>query len=358
MRDVFPRYTARLGLSFADYVEKLRPNPGYQALMPPSHCGASLIHSLVHAPKLHGHIADAFRPLADAGIIRLEPRDLPAGAHRVEGIDNAGRLRDHVAEIVTRRLIAERQVHDTTEELLRREREGRVARAALAETQARLASVVQYSNDAIVTASPDGRFLSWNPTAERLFGYTEEEVLGQHIRIMVPPVEAERQQIRLMSPQSVEPFETLRMAKDGSRVLVSMMVSDVLDGEGRLVARSAIMRDIRAQKEARQRERELRDLEAAHEQLKSTREQLRQSTKLAAMGQMAGGIAHDFNNMLTAIVNFAQFAADDLGPRHPVREDLDEVLKAARKTHALTQQLLAFSRRSPVNPVVWISTAC
>ncbi|MFT7626340.1 MAG: CheY-like chemotaxis protein, partial [Myxococcota bacterium] len=77
-----------------------------------------------------------------------------------------------------------------------------------------------------------------------------------------------------------------------------------------------------------------------------------QSTKMAAMGQLAGGIAHDFNNMLTAILNFAQFAADDLGPAHPVTPDIEEVLAAGRKTHMLTRQLLAFSRKTPVNPRV------
>ena len=79
-------------------------------------------------------------------------------------------------------------------------------------------------------------------------------------------------------------------------------------------------------------------------------DQLRQSKKLEAIGQLAGGIAHDFNNLLTAILGFAQFAGRRLEPEHPARDDLEHILRAGRRAERLTGQLLAFSRRKDVRP--------
>src|SRR5690606_26389005 len=74
--------------------------------------------------------------------------------------------------------------------------------------------------------------------------------------------------------------------------------------------------------------------------------------KMEAIGRLAGGVAHDFNNLLTAIYSFTQFAMDSLPPDSEPHEDLEEVIKAARRAQALTSQLLAFSRRQAVAPRV------
>ena len=85
---------------------------------------------------------------------------------------------------------------------------------------------------------------------------------------------------------------------------------------------------------------------------KQLEEQYRQSQKMQAIGQLAGGIAHDFNNLLVVIGGYADLIAEELGPSHPVRRDLDEIRSAARSAATLTRQLLAFSRRQILQPQV------
>jgi two-component system cell cycle sensor histidine kinase/response regulator CckA len=85
---------------------------------------------------------------------------------------------------------------------------------------------------------------------------------------------------------------------------------------------------------------------------KQLEEQYRQSQKMQAVGQLAGGIAHDFNNLLVVIGGYADLIAEELGPSHRVRRDLDEIRSAARSAATLTRQLLAFSRRQILQPQV------
>ena len=78
--------------------------------------------------------------------------------------------------------------------------------------------------------------------------------------------------------------------------------------------------------------------------------ELRQSQRLESVGRLAGGVAHDFNNLLAAILTYGEFIAEELGPDHPLQEDVVEVRKAAQRGAALTRQLLVFSRRDLVQP--------
>jgi PAS domain S-box-containing protein len=91
--------------------------------------------------------------------------------------------------------------------------------------------------------------------------------------------------------------------------------------------------------------------EALEKALRESEEQLRQSQKLDAIGQLAGGIAHDFNNLLTIIAGYSQFLLSSLDPQTPAYQDVDEIRKAAKRAAALTQQLLAFSRKQARQPI-------
>jgi PAS domain S-box-containing protein len=114
-------------------------------------------------------------------------------------------------------------------------------------TRGWLAAIIDSSDDAIVSKTLDGCITSWNPSAVRLFGYAPEEIIGKSITTIIPPeLHEEEVQVlsRLRRGERVEHFETTRIAKDGSRIEVSLTVSPVVDEEGTIVGASKIARDI------------------------------------------------------------------------------------------------------------------
>jgi PAS domain S-box-containing protein len=119
-----------------------------------------------------------------------------------------------------------------------------------------LGSLVEYSDDAIVSKNIDGIITSWNAGAERLFGYAAEEAIGQPITLVIPEDrQSEERDIltRIRRGQRVEHFETIRRRKHGSLITVSLTVSPVKDGEGKIVGASKIARDITEQKRTQER---------------------------------------------------------------------------------------------------------
>ncbi len=114
-----------------------------------------------------------------------------------------------------------------------------------------LASIVESSDDAIVSKNLDGIIVSWNPGAQRLFGYTPAEVVGKSITILIPPeLQDEEPQIlaRLRRGERIEHYETIRRCKDGSLVNVSLTVSPMRDQQGKIVGASKIARDVTARR--------------------------------------------------------------------------------------------------------------
>ena len=134
------------------------------------------------------------------------------------------------------------------------------------ETQARLAAIIESSDDAIVSKTLDGIVRTWNKGAERIFGYTAQEMIGKPIQTIVPVERAEEEpQIlrRLRGGERVDHFETVRVRKDGRRVEVSVTISPVRAKDGTIVGASKIARDITAQKDFQRQLQQAKDIAEA-----------------------------------------------------------------------------------------------
>ena len=196
------------------------------------------------------------------------------------------------------------------------------------------AAVVESADLAILTKRLDGEILTWNHAAEALYGYSAAEAVGRKVSMLLPDDradEVDRILERLAAGERIEHLETRRVRKDGRVLDVSLSISPVRDASGAVIGAATMARDI------------------TH--VKRIEEQLRQAQKMEAIGRLSGGIAHDFNNLLTGIVGYAMLAMDRPGGA-AVRKELEEVVKAGERAAELTRQLLAFSRRQPVEPTV------
>jgi two-component system, cell cycle sensor histidine kinase and response regulator CckA len=210
------------------------------------------------------------------------------------------------------------------------------------QVRALLAAIVESANDAIISKRLDGTILTWNRAAEELFGFAATEAVGRSITMLVPPelLEEERTLLaRVAKAERIDHYETTRRRKDGSSVSVSISLAPILDAFGQVIGASKTARDLTAQRKAA-------------ETLRRTEDQLRQAQKMEAIGSLAGGVAHDFNNLLSVILSYSAFAIDALRSGDPVRDDIVEIDRAGRQAAAITQQLLAFSRKQILEPTV------
>jgi len=204
------------------------------------------------------------------------------------------------------------------------------------ENRVRLASIVESSEDAIISKTLDGIVTSWNRGAVRTFGYTADEAIGKAIGFLIPQdrLEEESQIIeRVKQGEHVTHFETVRRRKDGKEINIALTISPIEDGAGMIIGFSKIARDITEQK----------GLEA----------QLRQSQKMEGVGQLAGGIAHDFNNLLTVINSYSAMVLGELDFSNPfARNGIEQIKEAGHRAASLTRQLLMFRRQQVLEPKV------
>jgi PAS domain S-box-containing protein len=181
-------------------------------------------------------------------------------------------------------------------------------------------------------STPDGRILACNRTFASLLGMSVDEVLHSVAPSFYPDTrDRERFLEQLRARKRLNAFESTIRTRDGRLVSVQENAVGTFNEHGELVKISGFIVDRSAE----------RTLE----------EQLRQSQRLEAVGQLAGGIAHDFNNLLTVIIGCAELLQlERTRPPAATNDPLEELRKAAQRAAALTQQLLAFSRRQVLQP--------
>jgi PAS domain S-box-containing protein len=167
---------------------------------------------------------------------------------KVGWLSGYGRVLDRQANGTVHRLI------NVATDITERKR----VEAALGESEKRLrwlASIVESSDDAIVSKNLDGTITSWNRGAERIFGYTAEEAIGQPITIVIPKDRQDEERTilsRIRRGERIDHFETIRQRKHGSLIAISLTVSPVKNAEGKIIGASKIARDITEQKRSRE----------------------------------------------------------------------------------------------------------
>jgi PAS domain S-box-containing protein len=198
--------------------------------------------------------------------------------------------------------------------------------------------VVDY---AIFALDKEGHVTSWNSTAQKIMGYSPEEIIGKHFGIFYRPDErragAPTRALEAATQKGKHAVEGWRIKKNGTLFFVTGAVSSYRDDSGSLTGFINILRDATERRDA-------------EEKLFQAREQLAMSQKMEAIGKLTGGIAHDFNNLLMIIGGSAQIFARLLDPKLP--KAIEAIQTAAKRGETLTRQLLTFSRHQHLSPTV------
>jgi PAS domain S-box-containing protein len=209
--------------------------------------------------------------------------------------------------------------------------------------------------DAMVCVDRDGWIALVNAQAERLFGYPRDELVGQPVELLVPDAAKTAHQAHraryTADPQPRPMSARMELAarrRDGSTFPAEISLSAIKTDDGILV--TAAVRDVTERLELRAERERLRS-QAERDKLER---QLQQSQRLETLGQLAGGVAHDFNNLLAVISNYAAFIGEEVAKDasqvgwQSVRDDVEQIQRAAERAADLTHQLLAFARRDVV----------
>ena len=189
----------------------------------------------------------------------------------------------------------------------------------------RLAAIVEYSDDAIVSKNLDGIVQTWNKAAERLFGYTADEVIGRSITILIPKerlAEEDHVLSRIRAGQTVEHYETVRRAKDGRMIDVSLTVSPIRLRNGTVIGASKIARDITEQKQLRR---------AADEASR-------------AKDQFLAMLSHELRTPLNAVLGYVDMLRNKVLPENQREKAIDVVARNAELLTRLVNDVLDTSR--------------
>jgi PAS domain S-box-containing protein len=202
-----------------------------------------------------------------------------------------------------------------------------------------LAEIVQSSDDAIISKSLDGTIRSWNEGAEKLFGYSEKEVIGQSIKIIIPPERLNEEESileRLGGGERIQHFETVRVAKDGRRIPISLTVSPVKNRAGEIIGASKIARDISQQKL----------IEQERERLLVREQQLRTEAQAASKlkDEFLATVSHELRTPLNAILGWGTMLRQREVPPDTLKSGIAAIERNARFQAQLIEDLLDVSR--------------
>jgi len=217
------------------------------------------------------------------------------------------------------------------------------AESALRESEQNYRFLLKGVRDyAIYKLDTEGHVRSWSESAQRIKGYGGEEIIGRHVSVFLRQearaADMADQILMIAAREGQFEGESWLVRKDGSRFYASIVLDAVRDEAGNLVGFAKLVRDITQQHEAKLA-------------LDTAREQMAQAQKMEALGQLTGGIAHDFNNLLMIVSGYAQILQSRLAEAKDVQA-VQAIRAAAGRGEKLTRQLLAFSRRQQLMPVV------
>jgi len=205
---------------------------------------------------------------------------------------------------------------------------------------ARLAAIVESSDDAILAKDLNGVILSWNRAAERLFGYTASEVLGLPVTVIFPPDRVEEEAVilgRIRSGERVAHYETARRRMDGRIIDVSVTISPIRDASGNIAGASTIFRDLTGRNIRDQRILELQT-ELAHVQ------------RLNELGQVVSTLVHEINQPLTAISNYVNACRRlvTTGDQDRMRAVLERIADQTNRTREIVKRIRDFVKKRDV----------
>lgn len=197
----------------------------------------------------------------------------------------------------------------------------------LDDSRFRLAAIVDSAEDAIISKTLNSIICTWNDGANRMFGYTAEEIVGKSILTLIPPeLHHEEDEIlaKIRAGQRIEHYETTRLRKDGQPIQISVTISPIRDDAGHIVGASKIARDISDRKRL--------------ERL------LVESEKIAAAGRMAASIAHEINNPLESVLNLIYLARQESDEGSKIHEYLLTAEEEIERVSHIARQTLGYYR--------------
>jgi PAS domain S-box-containing protein len=222
--------------------------------------------------------------------------------------------------------------------------EQRNAQLAALESERKFRLLVQGVTDyALYMLDPDGYITNWNTGAARIKGYPEAEVVGRHFSMFYTAedraTDVPRRALERAAREGRFELEGWRVRKDGTRFWANAVLDAIRDENGQLIGFAKITRDLTERRQVQL-------------ELEQSREQLAQAQKMEAIGHLTGGLAHDFNNMLTGISGSLELMKTRLaqGRFNDFERYIAAAQGAASRAAALTQRLLAFTRRQSLDP--------